>query len=300
MLFRSNMIAAKGECEWVTEFSGFLPAKVVLEMIGFPFEDVLLLNFYKEEFFVHCFSDDPAVRDRVMNESRPKFREYVLEKLEERRNSDDPPKDALTAMLFGQLAGKPQMTDDEIVRACMLLVPAGLDTVAMTLTFMAAHLAQHPEHRRQLRDNPELIPGAVEEFLRITSVVSPPRKCARDVEVEGRQLHEGDILLVSPSAAGRDDVEFPDADQVRFDRSPNRHMAFGLGPHRCLGSSLARLEMKIALEEMVKIMPEFSLAPGFEPKLRTGVVLAIEELWLVIGDADAGSEVAAASGSVRG
>ena len=106
--------------------------------------------------------------------------------------------------------------------------------------------------------------------------------------------------MVSASAAGRDDNEFPDSAQVRFDRPTNRHMAFGLGPHRCLGSNLARLEMRIALEEMVNIMPEFELAPGFEPKLRTGVVLAIEELRLVIPGTGQRAQTAVSTGSISG
>lgn len=274
-------IVERGGCDWVMEFAGPLPAKVVLEMIGFPWEDVVMLNQYKEDFFLHVFSEDEAVRNRVLNESRPRFRTYVVEKIDQRRSMDNPPQDALTAMIQG-VPGKRQMTDDEIVRACMLLIPAGLDTVAMTLTFMASYLAQNPAARQQLRDQRDLIPAAVEEFLRVSSVVSPARVCTRDVEVGGKQLREGDIVQAMPSSAARDGREFERAKEVRFDAETNRHMAFGVGPHRCLGSNLARLELRVALEEMLEIMPEFELAPGFTPALRPGVVLGIQELRLVV------------------
>jgi cytochrome P450 len=136
---------------------------------------------------------------------------------------------------------------------------AGIDTTWSAIGASLWHLSQHPDDRRRLAAEPDLMPTAVEEFLRAYAPVTMARLVARDVELNGRRLHEGDWLLLPFPAANRDPEFFPDADQVRLDRVENRHAAFGLGIHRCIGSNLARMELTVALEEWMNRYPDFEL-----------------------------------------
>jgi cytochrome P450 len=141
----------------------------------------------------------------------------------------------------------------------LLLMIAGIDTTWSAIGASLWHLAQHPEDRRRLAQEPELMPTAIEEFLRAYAPVTMARLVAKDFEFRGRQFKEGDWLLLPFPAANRDPDAFPAADDVQIDRAENRHAAFGLGIHRCLGSNLARMELRVALEEWMARYPDFEL-----------------------------------------
>ena len=143
-----------------------------------------------------------------------------------------------------------------------LLLIAGLHTVQGSLAWSVLHLSARPDERQRLIDDPALLPGAVEEMLRIESAVSMGRRVTRDTELGGVKLKAGDQLLVVLAGANRDGRQFNEPDEVRIDRAPNRHLAFGSGPHRCLGSHLARIELTIALEEIHRRIPDYRLDPG--------------------------------------
>jgi cytochrome P450 len=154
-----------------------------------------------------------------------------------------------------------------------LLLLGGLDTVTATLDCMIVYLAQHPDRRRAIAENPSLIPGAIEELLRHqTPVMMLPRIIAQDAEIGGVPLKAGDGATLLIGAANCDEAEFDEAAAVHFDREANRHLAFGGGPHRCLGSHLARLELRVALEEFHNRIPEYTLATdapiSFSPGIR--------------------------------
>lgn len=142
----------------------------------------------------------------------------------------------------------------------LLLIVAGIDTTWSAIGSSLWHLASHPADRRLLQDQPDLLPTAMEELLRAYAPVTMARMVAKDFEFEGRELHEGDWLLLPFPAANRDPAVFPDADRVILDREDNRHVAFGLGIHRCLGSNLARMELRVALSEWLARYPDFELA----------------------------------------
>ena len=142
----------------------------------------------------------------------------------------------------------------------VLLMVAGIDTTWSAIGASLWHLATHPEDRRRLVAEPELMPTAVEEFLRAYAPVTMARMVAQDFEFEGCPMREGDWLLLPFPAANRDPEAFPDADRVVIDRAENRHAAFGLGIHRCLGSNLARMELTVALEEWLHRYPDFELS----------------------------------------
>ena len=153
-------------------------------------------------------------------------------------------------------------TEDHLLGALRLLLIAGIDTTWSAIGSCFWHLAQHPEDRRRLVDEPALIPTAVEEFLRAYAPVTMAREVVKETTINGCPFKPGEMVLLSFPAANRDPEMFPDADRVVIDRKENRHAAFGLGIHRCVGSNLARMEITVALEEWLKRIPEFRLDPA--------------------------------------
>jgi cytochrome P450 len=158
---------------------------------------------------------------------------------------------------------------------------AGLDTVAAAIGFGLLHLARHPEDQKRLRDKPSVIPGAVEEMLRAFSTVQMIRKTTKDTELCVVKIKAGDLVCCPSMVANRDPEEYPDPDQIDFDRNANRHMAFAYGVHRCLGSHLARRELVTALEEWYKCIPAFRIKEGSPPVTYGGFVFGVDSLHLV-------------------
>jgi cytochrome P450 len=187
--------------------------------------------------------------------------DYFRELIAERRRT--PRDDMLSFVVGGQLEGGP-IPDQDLLDFCLLMFMAGLDTVASQLAYSFWHLATHADDRRRIVDDPSLVPVAIEEFLRYYSFVTPGRKLVRDTEVAGCPMAAGQMVYLPLVAANRDPREFERADEVIIDRAPNRHIAFGAGPHRCLGSNLARAELRVALEMWHDRIPNYRLADGAE------------------------------------
>jgi len=162
----------------------------------------------------------------------------------------------------------------------VLLFVAGLDTVAAALAFDLLYLARNHQAQQQLRDNPAGIVLALEELLRVFPSVTPLRRAARDIELHGVQIRKGDLVACPSMTANRDPAEFPEPDEVRLDRANNRHVAFSYGPHRCLGSHLARREIQIGIEEMLARLPMFSLVEAKAPIVHGGFVFGVNDLWI--------------------
>jgi cytochrome P450 len=181
--------------------------------------------------------------------------------------------DLVSRFLSAEVEGH-KLTREDILDICFLFLIAGLDTVTATLDCMFAHLAQHPEHRRQLVEDPGLIPSAIEELLRWeTPVMMVARASVEDTTVAGCPVHKGDSVILMLGSANTDEAEVEDAGTVRFDREVNRHIAFGGGIHRCLGSHLARMELRVALREWHRRIPEYAVQPGhtleYTPNIRS-------------------------------
>ena len=170
------------------------------------------------------------------------------------------PRDDVTSFLLQAEIGGTRLTRNHVRGTMILLMIAGIDTTWSAIGASLWHLAQHPADRRRLAAEPELMGTAVEELLRAYAPVTMARLVSRDFDFHGHQLTEGDWLLLSFPAANRDPAAFEAADEVRLDRASNRHVAFGLGRHRCLGSNLARMELRVALEEWLARYPDFGLA----------------------------------------
>jgi cytochrome P450 len=188
------------------------------------------------------------------------MRVFWSEQLENRRREGHREGDLFSYLLESTFDDEP-IDDEVLLDMCTVLTLAGLDTTRAELAYMFHHLAQQPEHRRRLLDEPEIIPLAVEETLRYYTIIfGDGRKVTRDVEFHGVQLKKGDMVYGLVSGANRDPRHWEQADEFVIDRKRNNHFGFASGPHRCLGMHLARREMAIAVDEWLKVIPEFELA----------------------------------------
>ena len=205
----------------------------------------------------------------MQRETGEEVYEYFDAVLDERAKSPQP--DILTGFLAAEVDGE-RLSREEILDICYLFLSAGLDTVTDTLTCFLAFLAQHPAHRQLLVEDPTRIPAAVEELLRWeTPVTGAIRVASSECELAGQRVPQGAFVLVGLGAANVDPAEFDDALEVRFDRDVNRHLAFGGGIHRCLGSHLARRELRVALREWHRRIPEYEIKPGSEVRYTAGL-----------------------------
>ena len=224
-------------------------------------------------------SMDADERTRIQAETGQEIYSYFDAILDDR--SKDPRDDILTQFLLAEVDGD-RLSREDILDICFLFLIAGLDTVTDSLTCFFAHLAQQPDRRRQLVDNPAVIPAVVEELLRWeTPVPSVLRQATADGELGGCPYAAGDLMAVNIGAANVDPATVADPFEIRFDRDANRHLGFGGGVHRCLGSHLARRELRVTLQEWHRRIPDYRLKPGIElsypPGLRT--VENLELVW---------------------
>jgi cytochrome P450 len=176
-----------------------------------------------------------------------------------------PPRDDLIDVLLNAEIDGEKLQFGDIVANAMLLVQAGLETTASAMSFAFHYLATYPDERDRLIREPEILPRAVEEFIRFAgSIHGIPRTVAKDVELSGQSFCPGESVIVNYASANRDPSEFPEPDRCILDRQANRHLGFGAGVHRCLGSNLARLEFQVGVEQVLSRMPDFALAPGID------------------------------------
>lgn len=196
---------------------------------------------------------DPEVREHYSQI----IRQFFVDQIAYRK--EHPGDDLISFLVHAELDGAP--VPMHVIRGNIgLMLIAGIDTTWSSIGSALWHLATHPEDRRRLVEEPELIPIAVEEFLRAYSPVTMARVATRDTQLGDREVKEGDRILLPFPAANRDPAMFENPEEIIIDREVNRHIAFGSGIHRCLGSNLARLEMQVAIEEMLRMIPEFEIA----------------------------------------
>ncbi len=253
-----------------TAYSQHIPVGVIAHMLGVPPEDG-----DRFRLFIHRILEKPGQNGPTDTEDTMIY--YLAKVIEDHRAN--PREDLIGYLLDLEVDGQP-LSDDHIVGTVALLLIAGIDTTWSAIGASIWHLAQHPEHRRRLVEDPAVMPFAVEEMLRAYAPVTMARIVAEDVEVGDQQLHKGEWVLLPFPAANRDPEFFERADEVVIDRERNRHAAFGLGIHRCLGSNLARMELRVALEEWMARVPDFELASADPRAVRwsTGQVRGPREL----------------------
>ena len=270
-----RQVAATGSCDFVQEFGLRFPTDVFLQILGLPVEDSALFLPWIETIFAGFFGGDPA----AMTDAVGQIMDYFEQRLAEReRHPLDPEHDFISYLRTATLDGEP-LSRDDLVTMCMTLSLAGLDTTRAQLGYIFHHLATHPADRQALIEHPDRIPAAVEEFLRLyTLVLTAGRRVAADVEIGGCPMKAGDVVWVGPLTANHDPAVFDDPDSFVPDRAPNPHVAFGAGAHRCLGMHLARAELVIAIEEWYRQIPDYELAVPSESLIERGGQLTLRSL----------------------
>lgn len=244
-------LAGRARADVAEEYAKHIPVRVIAAMLG--------LDESEEDQFatwaVQVVQDAGIDFEGSQRASREMLA-YFQQKVEERRL--DPGDDLITQLTRARIGDAP-LTDKHIVGTCFLLLLAGIDTTWSSIGAALWHLATHPDDLARLVAEPELLDTAIEEFLRAYSPVTMAREVAEDTDVLGCPMHKGDKVLLPFGAANRDPAVWDRPDEVLIDRRENRHVTFGLGIHRCLGSNLARMELRIALEEWLARYPDFTL-----------------------------------------
>jgi cytochrome P450 len=250
--------AGRNEFDAAVDYARHIPVRVIVKMLGFPQEDADIFRRFIHQVIEQV---DLSEEDRRALQQQDEIGQYIEARIEEHRLH---PQDDLTSFLMDAEIEGQKLGPDHIVGTMVLLMIAGIDTTWSAIGASLWHLATHPEDRKRLVAEPELLPTAVEEFLRFYGPVTMARIVAEDFEFDGKgggcPMHEGDWLLLPFPAANRDPEVFPDADTFVIDRAENRHAAFGLGIHRCLGSNLARMELTVAIDEFLSRHPDFEVA----------------------------------------
>ncbi len=234
------------------DYAQNIPVNVIGRMLGFPEQDE---DLFRE--FVHTTLERINEAPGERSEAFAKLEAYIDRQVAE--HVDDPRDDLTTYLLDVEIEGN-KLSADHVRGTIILLLIAGIDTTWSAIGSSLWHLAQHPEHRERLLGDPDVMTFALEEFLRAYAPVTMSRLVAKDHDFHGCPMKKDDWILLPFPAANRDPKMFEDADSFVIDRAENRHAAFGLGIHRCLGSNLARLELKVAIEEFVARFPHFELA----------------------------------------
>lgn len=259
-----DAIKRRGECEIVADLATPFPSQVFLTLFGLPLEDRDRLVHWKEAILAFTDPGSAEPTPEVLAQGLELYT-YLSEHIAERRR--DAGGDDLLSELIS-LHDEGGMTDSEILGLCFLFVVAGLDTVTAALGFSFWNLASDTDLRRRLCDDYGLIPNFIEEQLRVeVPVPFAPRVTTEDIEVAGVLVPKDSDVMLSYGSANRDPRRYQNADTVHIDRRP-AHFAFGRGPHRCLGSHLARLELRIVLEEWHNRIPDYRLVGGAEPNVQ--------------------------------
>ena len=260
----------RGSADAHEELATPLPSGVFLALMGLPMSDLaMFLEWRDDTIRPDVPANDPAATAAVRTRVGHEITEYFDTMLEERRRNPDDR--LLSRLAHGQVDDRP-LTREETLGICHLLMLGGLDTVTATLDCALAYLAADPARRQAVVDDPTLAAVAVEELLRHqTPVMMVLRVLKEDCELGGQQLEAGDHATILIGSANADDSEFANASGVDFERESNRHLAFGAGPHRCLGSNLARVELRIALEEWHRRIPDYRIADGTDLTYSLGI-----------------------------
>jgi hypothetical protein len=248
----------KREMELVAEFALPLPAMVIADLVGAEPEDYPRFSAWSKSiatlFAVSELSDEFI---DALGQSFLELNNYLRELIEDRRRVRR--HDLISHLLDVQQQGAP-LSDEEIQAECILLLVAGHETTVNLIGTATRALLLHPEQAQKLRDEPSLMPNAIEEFLRYDGVKWLTRMAREDIEIGGARIDAGDLVVLVLGAANRDPSEFPDPDRLDITRTQGRHVGFGYGAHFCEGAPLARIEMEIAMNTLLRRMPELRCA----------------------------------------
>jgi cytochrome P450 len=262
----------KGACDFMADFAFEFPIKVFLELMGLPQERVGQFLAWE-----HKLLHEPDINE-VITGTRAVIA-YLREEIADRRAR--PREDLITFGAQVERDGR-KLTEDELVGFCFNLFIGGLDTVSTNMAWQFHHLAEHLDDQITLRNNPAMIPTAIEELMRFYAAVATVRECTETTELGGVTMLPGDKVLLPTYLAGRDPQAYHEPETVILNRAP-RHVSFGSGPHLCIGMHLARREMRIALEEFLREVRDFQLAPRADITYYLAAIIQPVQLPLVWG-----------------
>lgn len=258
----------KGGCDFARDYANVLPVSIFLRMMDLPVEDRELLIGLNDSII------RPATAKMNPAEAIQQLQAYLRRPVQERYGRDG--QDMLSRMINGTVFGR-KLTPDEALNMVYLVMQGGIDTVSNLMSLTMRFLADHSERRRELLQHPAVLPAAIEELVRRFAVTVQVRTVRRDITYAGVQMKEGDIVVLGAPVAGMDERENPDAAECDFHRTSRMHTTFSAGVHRCPGSHLARLEMRITLEEWLARIPVFETTSD-RLRCRGGVVGGLESL----------------------
>lgn len=269
-----DAIGSAATCDAAVDYAQHIPVRLIAHMLGVPEKDGDLFRRW-----IHLVLEVGIGDESVIMPALQEMSAYFGAEIE--RRGVHRGEDLISFLLDARIEGQP-LPPAHLIGTLRLLLIAGIDTTWSGIGASLWHLATHPEDRRRLAAEPSLMPTAIEEFLRAYAPVTMAREVVKETTVGGCPFKEKGQVLLSFPAANRDPAEFADADKVLIDRAENRHAAFGLGRHRCLGSNLARLEMTVAVEEWLARFPDFRLADGAQVTWSEGTVRGPRRLPVVL------------------
>ena len=259
----AQQLVGRASSDFWADLAAPLPTTVIAELLGVPVSD---REMFKEKSTQVVSSTSPGAGPSADDHPTVELGAYLFEQFQHKRRH--PSDDLMSALLAAEVEGR-RLTDPELIGFAVLLLIAGNETTTNLLCNALMALDRHPDQRRRLRERPELIPSAIEEVLRFDSPVQTiGRTLLAPVEIGGQKIPEGALVFLLLASANRDPRHWKDPDRFDIERRPNRHLAFGFGTHFCLGASLARLEARVALEELFSLLPDFHVS-GPAERLRS-------------------------------
>ncbi len=272
-----DSVTPQGQCDFVVDVAAKLPTAVICEMMGIPKADWDLMFKVAN---MSIGSQDPEYQ--IEGDARATGRQaqmncfnYFVNMVNERRNNSG--NDLVSALVHGEIEDQ-KLTDVEVLFNCFLLIIGGQETTRNATSGGMLALMDNPAQREELTRNRSLLPTAIEEVLRFTSPITHlMRTATRDLEMHGKKIQTGDRVVIWNASANRDEAQFPQPDRFQIKRSPNDHVALGHGEHFCLGANLARLELKVMLDEVLNRLPDLELA-GTLQRLYSNVVAGIKHM----------------------
>lgn len=271
-----DRVAPRGECDFVWDIAAPLPLLLIADMLGFPPESYDDLLRWSDDLIRGTTINDPDAAMKAA-EAGLAFREFQLGVIADRRSK--PPQDDLVSILCHAEIDGERLGDEDIIQESLLILIGGDETSRHVMTDGMLALLDHPDQMAILREDPTKIEAGVEELLRwVSPIKNMSRTVTREITMHGETLREGDQIIVMYPSANRDPRAFTDPDTLDVQRHPNQHLAFGFGPHFCMGASLARLELRVMFTELLRRLPDLVLAGDPLPRRSSNFISGPETM----------------------